>query len=236
MSAGPGLNRRLGVVFLGLSAWDGWAAAHLLPEAWPIAAPMGWLALSLLGAGLAYAVLGPRGFGKRPDGSRVLWARATLWPYLALARFSWRLRVWSGEPCWHEVAPGLFLGRRARAEELPKDVQVVVDLTAEHDEPKGVREGRVYRLLSTLDGCAPDEAGLRALVSELAPKSEPIFVHCAVGRGRSSTVAAALLLARGLAATPEEAEARLRAARPFVKLTRQQRALLARVAPALRPG
>ncbi|HVN42503.1 MAG TPA: hypothetical protein VMT50_06935, partial [Steroidobacteraceae bacterium] len=132
--------------------------------------------------------------------------------------------------------PGLFLGRRARAAELPKGVEVVVDLTAEHDEPSGVREGRAYRLLSTLDGCSPDEAGLRALVSELALSSAPIFVHCAVGRGRSSTVAAALLLARGLAQTPEEAEERLRAARPYVKLTARQRALLTRVAPSLRAG
>ncbi len=224
-----GLSPRLGVLFLVLAGWNGWEAAKFGLTLWPFTAALGWLSVSLLGAGLAYAGAGPRVFAKRADGSRHPLAALALAPYLGLARFSWRLRVWSGEPCWHEVAPGLFLGRRARAQELPPGVNAVIDLTAEHTEPRGVREGRTYRVLSTLDGCAPDEAGLRALVADFAAWEGAVFIHCAVGRGRSSTVAAALLLARGLATSPEDAEARLRAVRPCVKLTRKQRAVLARL-------
>lgn len=50
-----------------------------------------------------------------------------------------------------------------------------------------------------------------------------VLVHCAHGHGRSAAVLAAILIARGVAETPEEAEALMRAQRPNVKLNARQR-------------
>jgi protein-tyrosine phosphatase len=141
------------------------------------------------------------------------------------------MRLFSREPCCHEVAPGLWLGRRPLRREVPADVVLVVDLTAEFFAARGVRAGREYLALPTLDGTAPDEAALRAAVARLADHPGPVYLHCAAGHGRSALLAAALLLARGLAADHHQAEARLRQVRPRVRLTRRQRQLLRRLAP-----
>src|SRR5215472_6333827 len=68
---------------------------------WP-AVSFGWVAL-------AYAGLGPRLFGKRPDGRMAWWAVLLLLPYLLLAWGLWHLhRLLSKEDAWNEVAPGLY--------------------------------------------------------------------------------------------------------------------------------
>jgi protein-tyrosine phosphatase len=70
---------------------------------------------------------------------------------------------------------------------------------------------------------------LRTLSREIADWPGAVYIHCAVGHGRSATVAAAVLLARGLAANPREAVALLRRSRPLVRLTRVQRCVLERL-------
>ena len=83
--------------------------------------------------------------------------------------------------------------------------------------------------LPTLDGTAPPADGLLKLVDTVESRdpSGPVYVHCAAGHGRSATVAAALMLRRGLAADVASAEATMREARPGIHLNRAQRACLA---------
>jgi protein-tyrosine phosphatase len=109
----------------------------------------------------------------------------------------------------------------------------VVDLTAEFFAARGVRSGRDYLALPTLDGTAPDEVRFRTLLASLADHPGPVYIHCAAGYGRSALLAAALLLARGLAADARQAEARLREVRPGVRLKPPQRRLLRRLVAAV---
>ena len=51
-----------------------------------------------------------------------------------------------------------------------------------------------------------------------------VYIHCAVGCGRAPTMAAAYLISTGL--SPNDALKRIKKARPFVHLTRKQRAVL----------
>ena len=95
--------------------------------------------------------------------------------------------------------------------------------------------GIAYTSLPTLDGAAPDRAEFDALVAHIV-RAGGVYVHCASGHGRSATLAAALLIARGLSASVPEAEERLRAARPGVRLSRAQRAFLEQRAALERPG
>src|SRR5262249_39640038 len=93
----------------------------------------------------------------------------------------------------------------------------------------GVATGRNYLCLPTLDNTAPEEGAVREMVAVLAGTTSAVYIHCAAGHGRSATVAAAVLLARGLASDVKEAEALLRKARPGVRLSPEQRHLLERL-------
>jgi hypothetical protein len=219
----PHLNRPYAAVFVIL-------AGLLLALAVGLAAPLpGWPALAFVVVAAGYATLGPRVFGKRPDGTLPAANVALLLPFLLLAWAIWHVRrLVPLEPAWHEVTPGLLLGRRLLGRELP-GVGLVVDFTSEFAEPRAVRSHPGYRCLPTLDACAPhDPERFRALVAEVAAFDGRVYVHCANGHGRSAVFAAAVLVARGLEF--KEALRTVRAARPSVRLNRVQLSWLRRVA------
>src|SRR5262249_16782490 len=113
--------------------------------------------------------------------------------------------------------------------ELPPGVVLVVDLTAEFPVARGVALGRDYVALPTLDGTAPQEQAFRAALTTIVASPGPVYLHCAMGHGRSATLAAAVLLTRGLASDVAQAEKMLRGVRPGVRLKPVQRELLRRI-------
>jgi protein-tyrosine phosphatase len=218
------------VTFLLISAGATALAVALGGAAWALL----WVAAAFLIVASAYLGLGPRLLGKRGDGTIASPARLLLGPYFLATWALWRLHphLVPDNPC-AEVAPGLWLGRRPRKEELPEGVSLLVDLTAEFTEPRGLVAKVRYRCLPTLDADAPARGPLLALVEEIAAFSGGVYVHCANGRGRSALVVAAVLLARGLAGDVEQALALVRKARPNIDLSKSQRRLLERVSRAL---
>lgn len=186
-----------------------------------------WPGVACLLVGLAYAGLGAGAFGKTRTGRLAWWPYVLLLPYLAFTYAIWKLkRNISKEPFYNEIAPGLWIGRRVLGDELPAGVEVLVDLTCEFAEPSSALCRCSYRSLPTLNYSVPDVQALRALVDELAQCQGGVYIHCAQGHGRSATVAAALLLRRGLAPTPDEAVAMIVRARPKVHLEPCQEELL----------
>jgi protein-tyrosine phosphatase len=189
-----------------------------------------WPAASFFVVAAAYVLARPRILGKRPDGLLSPPALAALAPFTGFAWCVAQLQhVLRRGPVSHEVMPGVWVGRRARASELPPDVLAVVDLTAEFWEPAAVRNGRKYLCVPTLDARAPDEQSFRKALDYIATADGPVYIHCAQGFGRSAALAAALLVRRGLARDAAQAEAMLKAARPGVRLTACQRELVRRV-------
>ena len=217
-----------GLTALGAALWLRGPYLWLL---WPAAS---WLALTW-----AYLRNRPEILGKRVDGS---FHRAALvfLPYLAASEAYFHIKrlVLELEPCWNEVAPGIYIGRRPLLRELPGDVRWIVDLTAELYEPGNlVRHGH-YRYLPSLNRWVPDTVDFRRLTRELASVTEPIYVHCGSGLGRSATVVAALLILKGLEDGVDQAERRMRRVRPRVFLHPAQRRLVERRCrglPATRP-
>jgi protein-tyrosine phosphatase len=209
----------LGVYLIALAVWvegPGWLLL--------------WPGVSFLVLAAAYAGLGPRVLGKRPDGRLAWWAVLLLLPYLLLTWAVWHLhRKLGREDCCNEVAPGLWVGRRPFVRELPPGTSLVVDLTAEFPAPRGVRAGRTWLSVPTLDALVPGEQALREVVDKAAAWPGTVYIHCALGHGRSALTAAAVLMARGLAADARQAEAILRRARPGVRLNPAQRRLLERI-------
>jgi hypothetical protein len=207
----------------------------ILALAYAIGAPgwvLVWPAWSVILVGAGYLGLGARVFGKRrEDGALSPWIVLLLFPYFAVAWTLWQLKSrLSAEAAWHEVAPGLRLGRRPRrSDELPPDTRCVVDLTSEL--PRALPElGHRYLCLPTLDTSVASDAELAALLLRIEAEPGPLFVHCAMGHGRSATVAAALLIRRGLSADLDEAVAHLKRIRPGVHLHAAQRAAVRRLA------
>jgi protein-tyrosine phosphatase len=188
-----------------------------------------WPAVSFFTISAAYLGMGAGVFCKRLDGSLPALIVIALLPYFLMTWGIWRMLRLGKEPCWDRLAPGIYLGGRPLAGEIPADVRLVVDVTAEFSRPKGMRADQAYRCLPMLDGSVPEESACRALVDDLSQTADPIYVHCAQGHGRSAMVAGALLVRKGLALDAQDAEAQLKAARPRVSLSADQRQLLARL-------
>lgn len=188
-----------------------------------------WLGLSFLLVAAGYAGIGPRTLGKRQDGTLQPLIGTVLLPYRLLLEGLWQLqRRLSKEPAAHEILPGLWLGRRPVRQDLPAGVALLVDLTVEFPRAVCGTAGCDYLALPCLDAAAPEWVPFRAAVREIAAHPGPVYVHCALGHGRSATVVAAVLIARGQAADPAEAEERVRSIRAGVGLNAGQRAMLRR--------
>lgn len=193
-----------------------------------------WVALACGLSATAYLANWPGIYGKR-DGRLVPWRTAATLPFIAAYRVAATIRrLIRTHETWNEVAPGLFVGGRVSAQELPPGTQQVIDLTSEVPAPAGVRLHRGYRGHPVLDGGWPsDESAFCALARELAAATGPLYLHCISGRGRAPTAAAAVLLARGTVRDVSSAIELVKKGRPATSLTGTDVAFLERVAPRL---
>lgn len=184
-----------------------------------------WPGLSFAIVGAAYALQKPSLLGKRRDGTLFPPAVVLLLPYFLFTWLVWHLQTrLTREPPFSEAAPGLWLGRRPAGDALPPGVAFVLDLTAEFPESRAVRFLPGYFCLPILDAAAPSKAALSQAVAAATAQTGGVLVHCALGHGRSAT--AAILMAQRRAANAEDAERQVKTARPSVKLSDEQRALL----------
>ena len=221
-----------GVVFLTLAVC---AAGMAWLNPWFVRVPAACAAASWLVVAVAYFGAGPRVLFKRADGRRFAWAWAVHWPFFALTTVSYRLAVqFSREAPFVQVAPNVLLGRRlTEAEARRAGVRpAVLDLAAELTDPPLLRAAPHYRSFPLLDATAPTLEQLRDAVRwvQAHAAAGPVYVHCALGHGRSAVVAAAYLVATGAVADARGALARLRGLRPGVRLNRAQRRVLNRFA------
>jgi protein-tyrosine phosphatase len=221
----------MGLVFTVLAASA--ALTAVLAQEWFLRAPGSATALSFLLVAGAYFGAGPQLLFKRADGRRFAWAWFVHWPYFALTAFSYRLAlVLAREAAYVRVAPNVFLGRRLTVREARWGVAegwvAVLDLVAEMREVHPLRELAHYRSLPVLDATAMPPEQLRDAVEwvKLRAATGAVYVHCAMGHGRSALVVAAYLLAVGLATDPKAALKHLRELRPGVRLNRAQRKVL----------
>jgi hypothetical protein len=178
----------------------------------------------------AYARNRPEIFGKR--GGALPWTRiAALLPFLVAYRLACiGMRASRRWPAWCEVAPGLCVGGRPRARELPANLEYIVDLTAEFSAPPEIRKRPGYRSFPILDGHFPrDEAAFVALLREVTRTGGSVLFHCESGRGRAPTATAAALLVRGDAPDVATAVEWVRKGRPQSHPTRSDLEFLARI-------
>ena len=192
------------------------ALLALTPLALPWSLALLWPAASLALVAAAYAWGGPALLGKS-NGELSLPCRIVLAPYRLGALAFVRLRAMFDEP-WAEVAPGLLVGRllsrREARRAMDEGVVAVLDLTAEFSEcPDLLR--LPYLNLPVLDLTAPhpDELRRAARFIRAHRGRGKVYVHCALGYGRSACVVAAAMLAAGEAEGVAQAVHKVRSAR-----------------------
>lgn len=186
-----------------------------------------WSGLSWILVGIAYSANLELIFGKRSDGTMSAFRVSLFLPFLLVTWVTWYVqRALTKESVYNKVAPGVYLGRRCSAAELPPDVRTIIDLTAEFAESQGVRHGRTYICVPMLDASIPAPASFRSLLESVSRFPDPIYIHCAQGHGRSAMAAAAALVVKGLTPTLEEAIQTVKRARPAIKISAIQHRLL----------
>jgi predicted protein tyrosine phosphatase len=134
------------------------------------------------------------------------------------------VRIGTGAPIRRvsQITPQLHVGGQYRQRGwkrlAARGVTAVVNLRIEFDdEAAGIAPQR-YLYLPTVDDTPPSLEHLRAGVEFITREIErggSVYVHCGSGVGRAPTMAAAYLVSTGL--SPQEAWAKIRAARPFVR-------------------
>ncbi len=191
-----------------------------------------YASISLALVGSAYALNRPSLLLKAPSGQISLPGRVLFLPYHALSYLSLALqRITSKEEPFSWVSQSVALGRiplqADRTTLRGRGVRSVLDLTAELGAARFVRELR-YLNLPLLDGTAPSLEQLKSSVSWMNEhvQSGPLLVHCALGHGRSATVAAAFLASGQRALGASEVLKKIEAVRPGVGLNQPQRSVL----------
>jgi protein-tyrosine phosphatase len=149
-------------------------------------------------------------------------------PLHLLHRISFLLAIgWIKESPAHQIADNLWLGRRLDAREaealLGQSPIAVLDMTSEFPERLRLTDSR-YLCLPVVDHSAPTQQQLWRALDFIAANigERKVFIHCALGHGRGATVAAAWLLEKEPGLSVDAAVERIRAIRPWVRLSADQ--------------
>jgi predicted protein tyrosine phosphatase len=152
------------------------------------------------------------------------------------------VRIVSGAPMRSvsQITPQLHVGgqyRRRGWEHLSsRGITAVVNMRIEFDDEAADIAPEHYLYLPTVDDTPPSLEHLRAGVDFMAEEignGGGVYVHCGSGVGRAPTLAAAYLVSSGLAI--DEAWARIRAVRPFIRPQPEQTAQVRRFAEGFPP-
>ena len=206
-------NARIGRWYLAASVVLGAGAISLRP--WGLA--LLWPAVTLAVVAAAYF-----GFhanvARKEDGRLPLTSKAVLAPWLA-AQHASLIYYRRQADAWNAVTPNVWIGRQLREPEaaaaVRQGVKAVLDLTGEFSEARAFR-ALSYLSLPILDLTAPTPQQLRMAIDFINAQraTGAVYVHCKIGYSRSAVVVGGWLLDAGLATTPGEAVAMLRAVRP----------------------
>ena len=180
-----------------------------------------WFVISFFTLSVGYAGIGPRVFCKQPDGTIPLWVKIIHFPFFLYSTIVWHItQVFSRENPFDKLGDDLILGRRLLAGELPSGVDNYVDLTAEFEDSKEIRETINYHCLPILDGSAPLTEELTSTISRI--RTGTTYIHCAQGHGRTGLFALALLSTRGKVDSFEDGFSFIKKARPGIGLNKTQ--------------
>lgn len=170
----------------------------------------------------------------RKTGQIPLWSKLLFFPFhiptLLYTHIHTRMHQ-EKVPVASEVLPGWWVGG-CYGHELDKDWAGVIDLTVEMPSTTSART-KSYLSIPTWDGvpASPEQleegANFALAALQMSGGGGDILVHCAHGRGRSTTMMCACLVKAGLYKNWEEAfEQGIKPGRPVCKLNRRMKQAL----------
>eukprot|EP00310_Coccolithus_braarudii_P011056 CAMPEP_0183364624 /NCGR_PEP_ID=MMETSP0164_2-20130417/81078_1 /TAXON_ID=221442 /ORGANISM="Coccolithus pelagicus ssp braarudi, Strain PLY182g" /LENGTH=202 /DNA_ID=CAMNT_0025539961 /DNA_START=66 /DNA_END=674 /DNA_ORIENTATION=- len=163
--------------------------------------------------------------GQLPAWSLLVWSAFHLfnWAYTWIHH---HLRKSNGTAVATEVVPGWWIGGRYGAA-LKRKWALTIDLTCEF--PEGCRSTSAeYLLVPCWDGVPPSAEQIER-AAQAAARCHTlghVMVHCAHGRGRSTTVMVACLVRAGFFSSWEDAFVAVKNRRPVVALNKKMRTAL----------
>jgi protein-tyrosine phosphatase len=191
------------------------------------------LIIAFLGVAGAFWLEKPNIFLKKHSGSFSLMSYLIFWPYFVLNIIALALfRLFSKENAIDEIIPDLYLGCQLNFLDYKRflecGIKSTVDLTCEFSEVGFIRKTQNYLSVPVLDTKAPTLNQLDKAVSWIMVQKEkgPVFVHCALGHGRSATVVAAFLIQCGIVNDVQEAVDFMKIRRSRVRLHPEQLKIL----------
>lgn len=194
-----------------------------------------WLGTNFLLLGTAYFRRNPFIFGKRPDGTLPILRSIAFFPLHIYSHLFWHLlNSLTREPKISTIDNKVWIGRRLVRDELPPQVETIIDLTAEFREPRNLMAGRNYKSFPILDASTPDAESLRRFIDDLP--TEGNYIHCAQGHGRTGLFTIAFLIMKGFYSSIEQAKMATQKTRPRLRLNRDQGRFLAELFPSDNPN
>lgn len=190
-----------------------------------------WLGTNFLLLGTAYFRRNPFIFGKRADGSISALRSIAFFPLHLYSHLFWHLiNILSREPKIGVIDNKVWIGRRLIRDELPPQVEAIIDLTAEFREPRNLMAGRNYKSFPILDASTPETQSLKRFIDDLP--AEGNYIHCAQGHGRTGLFTIAFLIMKGFYSSIEQAKSVIQKTRPRLRLNRDPERFLAELFPS----
>jgi len=214
--------------------------AAIFAQHWITKALLLWcfFALAMVSAAYWFNLAGV--FRKRQGGKIPIYIRWLLYPFLAgVTVYNWLARRRDNVAAWHEVADGLYVGRRLFAADVEalkeQGIGAILDVTAEFDalDWASAEAKMVYLNLPVLDHVAPSDHQIHEALQWIQHQHDEgrkVLVHCALGRGRSVFIVAAYLLMRTEASGVAEVLRSIQGERSIARLNSMQEQALERFA------
>ncbi len=191
------------------------------------------VAVAFIVAGLAFGLKRPAMFMKTKNGRLFPLGYLVFWPYLVINHFILGLyRLLSGENPVDEIIPGLYLGCKLwffdKEKLIQRGIRSVVDITSEWGEAGFILKNYSYLSIPVLDTHPPTLDQLCKAVAWIDEqlKHSGVFVHCAAGHGRSTTIIAGYLLHTKMVTGVQEAIDFIKRKRPKISLNQEQISVL----------
>jgi len=233
------------IIFFIFAAFFFWAGDACFSSEYPLLWVAGilfyWAAVAEAVTGSLYLLaslfrVNPGWNFKDHRGKVVFSSRLFAWPYLYFERRAWkRYRERTKEPLLEEVRDGLFIGARPTTDDLhllrENNINTVLDMVAEFEDPEELREEMKYLSVPVMDGTAPSDTDLfegAKFAADAVAAGNRVLVHCTFGHGRSATACAGALLMLGDAASVEDAINILKRCKRRIWITRDQKKALDR--------
>lgn len=144
-----------------------------------------WCACNFYLIAIAYFCNFSKILMKDKNGQIPFWVTIFFFPFRMLLHFSFLLsRLFKKTNTLKQINQNIYCGPRVVYGSIPEAVDAIIDLTYEFSEASKIKEGKAYYSFPILDGMPPSDAKIVEFIQNI--KEKPVYIHCAMGHGRTS--------------------------------------------------